>query len=214
MAGTGDHRLETGERTLQLPSGQVPAIAELALVAAGESQQPTHHTSLSLTTAADALRNEEVERTRLFIRMGWLLSVVAMGTVPFVAAPHWMSIVFVGGMIVGMVASYGFHRAFADPAKYTERSLMTLSLICIINGHIGVLYYGAFTACPMIVVVGIHFVARTEAQRVARLVLVSAVLSYAAIAVSIISGLIGDQGVFASDRPIDRAALTTAALFV
>ena len=209
--------LGTGERTAQLPSDRPPEISPLARVAAGlapATPVPDPESPLLYTTAADAMRDEEVERTRMFIRMGWLLTVAAMGTIPFVNAPRAMSLVFVIGMLVGMIVSYGYHRAFADPKKYTERSLVSLALICVINGHIGVLFYGAYTAAPLMVMVGIHFVARTEAERVARWIFACALACYSAIAIAIVSGAIDDPGVFASERPLDRATLVTATVFV
>ncbi len=209
--------LGTGERTAQLPSDRPPEISPLARVAAGmpAAAPPIDPDSpLLYTTAADAMRDEEVERTRLFIRMGWLLSVAAMATIPFVDAPPAMAWVFVVGMLVGMVVSYGYHQAFADPKKYTDRALVSLAVLCVINGHIGVLFYGAFTAAPLMVMVGIHFVARTEAQRVARWIFATALACYSAIALAIISGVVTDPGVFASERPIDRATLVTATVFV
>jgi len=207
--------LGTGERTAQIPSDRPPEISPLARVAAGKPAAVfDRDSSLLYTTAADAMRDEEVERTRTFIRMGWLLSVAAMGTIPFVDAPRAMALVFVIGMLFGMVVSYGYHRAFADPRKYTERSLLTLAVICVINGHIGVLFYGAYTAAPLMVMVGIHFVARTEAERVARWIFASALACYTAIAVAIISGAIEDPGVFASDLPPDRATMLTATVFI
>jgi len=207
--------LGTGERTAQIPSDRPPEISPLARVAAGKPAAPAADESpLLYTTAADAMRDEEVERTRMFIRMGWLLSVAAMGTIPFVDAPRAMAMVFVIGMLVGMVVSYGYHQAFADPRKYTERSLLSLAVICVINGHIGVLFYGAYTAAPLMVMVGIHFVARTEAERVARWIFATALACYTAIAVAITSGAITDPGVFASQRPLDRATLVTATVFV
>jgi serine/threonine-protein kinase len=64
------------------------------------------------------------------------------------------------------------------------------------------------------IVIGIHFVARTEAERIARWIFASAVLSYTALAAAIISGVLADPGVFASDGPSDRTALGVGALFV
>jgi serine/threonine-protein kinase len=113
-----------------------------------------------------------------------------------------------------MIVSSFFHRAFADPRRYTERALLVLSVICVINGHLGILYYGAYTAAPLMVVVGIHFVARTEAERLARWIFLSALVCYSAISLVILSGAIDDPGVFASDRPVGRAALATATVFV
>ena len=196
----------SGEATAILPSGGVPPVAMLARIAAGQSHPPSVGSSLSLTTAADAMRDEEVERTRLFIRMGWALSVLVAATFPFVDAPLAMSMVFAFGLLVGVVVSVGYHRAFADPKNYTERALLTLSIICVINGHIGVLYYGAFSASPLIIMVGIHFVARTEAERVARWIFVGALVLYTAMTTAIITGIIPDPGVFASDRSIERAS--------
>jgi len=210
--------LGTGEQTAQLPADRPPEISPLARVAAGLPPRPVipadPDSPLALTSAADAMRDEEVERTRLFIRMGWLLTLAAMATIPFVDAPPVMNVTFVVGLLIGMVVSFHYHQRFADPKKYTERSLVSLAVLCVINGHIGVLFYGAFTAAPLMVMVGIHFVARTEAERVARWIFGVALACYAGIAVTIVTGAIDDPGVFASERPISRAVLLTATVFV
>src|SRR5438552_1433762 len=95
----------------------------------------------SLTTAADAMRDEEVERTRLFIRMGWGISVASIGVVPILPAPLATLIAMVTAMLVGIVVSIGFHQRFADPRNYTERAMMKLAVMCIINGNVAVLYF-------------------------------------------------------------------------
>ena len=175
-----DSELGTAGATQQLPEGQIPEVAALALVAAGRETKtvpaPTTQ-QLSKTTAVAAMRDEEIERTRLFIRMGWVLSVAVIGTVPFVGAPFAMSVALVAGLVVGMIVSFILHQQFADPVRYTERALVTLAVICVINGHLGVMYYGTFTAAALMIMVGIHFVARTEAVRVARWILLSALIS-------------------------------------
>jgi protein kinase-like protein len=215
--------LPSGEVTALLPRDEVPAVAPLARVLAPVLPPAPGEAALAsgrqpqvpaIGTAADAMRAEEIERTRLFIRMGWLLSVVAIGTVLVVDAPRAIAILFVAGLVVGMIVSAGYHQAFAQPRNYTERALMTLAVICVINGHIAVLLYGAYTASPLMIVIGIHFVARTEAERVARWIFASAVILYTAIAVAILSGAVADPGVFASDRAVGRAALATGACFV
>ena len=175
-------------------------------------ERPSSHSSL--TTAADAMRNEEVERTRLFIRMGWVISVAAIASVPLLHAPRAMSVAFVTAMSVGIVVSAWFHRAFADPARYTERALVILAVMCLVNAHVAVLCYGTFTVTPLIVVIGIHFVARTEAERAARWIFATGIALYSVSALAIISGAIADPGVFASDRPTSAAAELAGAAFV
>ncbi|HUS31146.1 MAG TPA: serine/threonine-protein kinase [Kofleriaceae bacterium] len=202
------------------PLTQVPAPSPMALVAAGRapsqpSSQPSGASrSVSLTTAADAMRNEEVERTRLFIMMGWVISVITGGAIFYIDAPMWIAYVFVGGLAVGMVLSTYYYRAFADPLRYTETALVRLAMICVFNGHAGVLLFGTYSAAPILTVVGIHFVARTELERVARWVLISALVFYTAISLVLISGIVDDPGVFDSNRPVPKLSLVAATLFV
>src|SRR5689334_4413376 len=160
------------------------------------------------------MRNEEVERTRLFIRMGWAISVATIASVPLLHAPRAMNIAFVTAMSVGIVVSAWYHRAFADPARYTERALVILAVMCLVNAHVAVLYYGTFTVTPLIVVIGIHFVARTEAEHAARWIFATGIALYALAALAIITGAIADPGVFASDRPMTTAAQLVGAAFV
>ena len=168
---------------------------------------------VSFTTAVDALRNEEVERTRLFMRLGWVISAAAIATVPFVHGGRAMSIAFIAAMVLGIVVSFGFHQAFRDPTRYSERGLVILSVMSVVNANVAVMYYGVFTATPAIIVIGIHFVARTEAERAARWIFLSAIVCYTvAAAIVIASG--SDPGVFASDRPLGLASQLIGTAFV
>jgi hypothetical protein len=174
--------------TLPLAGDGPPEPAALARVAAKQMAQRaplqprTRSSSLSLSNAADALRDEEIERTRLFMIVGWLVSVVAMGTLPFVDASRISATIFVAALVIGMIVSAVLYRRFADPARYTERALHGLALMCMFNGHIAVWFYGPFTAAPVVIVVGIHFVARTELERVAKSIVFWATVSYGAMA--------------------------------
>jgi len=195
---------------------QVPAIGTIplpvGLVPGDRLSDPSG--ALSLTTAADAMRDEELERTRQFIRVGWGISVAAIASVPLLHTPRAMTIALVAALSLGIAISAWFHRAFADPARYTERALVFLALVCVVNAHVAVLYFGTFTATPLIVVIGIHFVARTEAERAARWIFAAAVTMYSLCALAITSGAIADPGVFASDRPVGAVAQLAGAGFV
>src|SRR4051812_22527961 len=78
---------QTGDQTIDAPE---PAFAAEPDPTGSRIIAPT-----TLTTAADAMRNEEVDRTRTFIRMGWLISIVAMAGVPVLHAPRVMNIAFI-----------------------------------------------------------------------------------------------------------------------
>jgi len=167
-----------------------------------------------LTTAVDALRNEEIDRTRLFIKLGWGLSVLVMATLPFLGAPRVTNIVFSAGLVFGMVYSFALYRAFADPARYNDTALLKLAVMCVTNASVAVFFFGVFTATPGIIVIGIHFAARTEAVRTARWILGFAIAAYVVLAGIVISDVIGDPGVFASDRELSLSTQLTGVVFV
>jgi len=191
-----------------------PTIHESGLPALASESRLVLPTGPTGTTAIDAMRNEEVDRTRTFIRLGWLISLIAMAGAPVLQAPPAMTLAFVAALGLGIAISIGFYRAFADPRRYTERALLFLAVMSLVNAHVAVLYFGTFTVAPLIVVIGVHFVARTEAQRAARWILATAVGLYALCALAIISGALPDPGVFASDRRISAEAQLAGAAFV
>src|SRR5215813_8364894 len=139
----------------------------------GKTRPPTEptlglhpsHGGSTLTTAADAMRDEEVERTRLFIRLGWVLSVGVIGTVFVLGGPLVLQIAVIAGMVIGMIVSFGYHQAWADPQRYTDAAILRLSIMCVLNGHLAVLYYGVLTIAPVCIVIGIHFIGRNGDDR-------------------------------------------------
>ena len=167
-----------------------------------------------MTTTAEAMHDEEVVRTRLFIRMGSLMSVIAIGTAAFVEAPLAMKVAFVAALVWGMVMGSYYHYVFRDSRNYTESRLLWLGVLSVINAHVAILFYGVFTVAPVIIVIGIHFMARTEAERIGRYIFASAAACYAVITLPIVAGIIADPGVFATARQHDRSTLALGATFV
>ncbi|HEX5062036.1 MAG TPA: serine/threonine-protein kinase [Kofleriaceae bacterium] len=178
---------------------------------AADHPEPANFT---LTTAADALHNEEIDRTRLFIRLGWAISVGAIGVVPLLPSPMPMRIAMVVAMLFGIVVSFGYHQRFADPAKYSGEALQKLAMMSCINAHVAVLFFGVFTMCPLIVVIGFHFLGRTEAARAGKVVVIVGCICYALISGAIVAGLFDDPGVFATPRPLGHVTQAIGAGFV
>jgi serine/threonine-protein kinase len=211
----------SGEATVQLKGDEPPAPAPLALVAAGmATPHPAGQSrtlqpgTMSITSARDAMRDEEIERTRTFIAGGWAISVVAAVAVLFMDAPPALVDVFIGGLGLGVIVSARQYIRLANPANYTERGLVGLAVVAVFNGHMAVLLFGTFSGVVLMVVMGVHFIARTELDRVARWIFATALVTYAGIATLVVTGVIADPGVFAADRSFDRATLVTGAVFV
>ncbi len=213
LAGSADATVELPASQAQ-PLPRAPSPASTAHASTPSLTRGTPVPSTMMTTAADAMRDEEIERTRLFIRMGWAISLVSIGTVPFLHAPQPMAIAFIAAMLLGIVVSVVFHQWFADPAKYTGDALLKLSVMSVVNAHVAVLFFGTFTVTPVIIVIGIHFVARTEAVKTARYIFLTALGCYALIAGLIIARAFPDPGVFATGVRLHTSWQSIGAGFV
>src|SRR5688572_23440470 len=73
--------------------GTAPTVNELPLDVANQTLS---------TTAADALHEEAIDRTRLFIRVGWAISAGAIAIVPLLPSPVPMQIAMVVAMLFGI----------------------------------------------------------------------------------------------------------------
>jgi len=80
----------------------------------------------TVTTTAMALHNEEAQRTRLFIRFGWVISIATIGIVPLLPSPRWMQIMLIAALVWGMVLSFYFHQAFADPRRFRPEKMLVI----------------------------------------------------------------------------------------
>ena len=86
--------------------------------------QPT-----TLTTAADALRGEEVDRTRAFIQVGWFIAVaVAAATLALPGDPR-IRTALLGTLGVAVLGSIWLHRQLADRASYQARVMHVVALL-------------------------------------------------------------------------------------
>src|SRR6185295_16071990 len=121
VATVADRPGAKGDETAVLPADHIPGVSPAIVIEPAGTvvdkprrfptpptavESPgTHH---SLTTAHDALHDEEIERTRLFIKLGWMISIAAIGVVPLLPAPRAMQIAMIAAMAIGIVVSIGF----------------------------------------------------------------------------------------------------------
>ena len=163
-------------------------------------------------TAADAMRGEEIERTRTFIKLGWLATLVGYGTLPFVERKPMMTLAFVCALALGVLVSLSYYVAFRDPARYTPRALLVLGVMSVVNTHIAILFFGVFTLTSVLMVLGLHFVGRSELSP-RREIYITSVICHGLISIALISGFLPDPGVFATDRAIGTEAYVIGMLY-
>jgi serine/threonine-protein kinase len=160
----------------------------------------------TLTTAVDALRGEEVERTRAFLRMGWLVGVaVAVATIAVPGDPSLRN-ALLATLAVTVLGTLWAYRQLDDRLNYQPRIMHVVAFASIVCGQLGVLYVGAFSAAPLIVSLGLYFFCRTESLPTAIGVYLLAAIAHAIECGLILTGVIEEPG-FAPAPALPKLAL-------
>jgi len=171
----------------------------------------TTSTPTTMTTAADALHDEEVVGTRKFLRLGVL---VALGVVPMVLlvpGNRQLAVVLLAVLAATCLGSLWMYRRLAPPAKFDARMLNPIALGAIAVGVLGILYVGMFSAAPVMVALGLFFFCRTESFASALGAYLLATLSHTTICTLVISGAIEDPGFYPVRKGLPVEALIATA---
>jgi hypothetical protein len=152
------------------------------------------HRSLALTTAADALRDEELDRTRGFIRVGWAVAVGAIAASLALPGDPQIRLALVISIATTAAISVIAYRQLRDTSGLRSPLMAVLALSCAACGCLAVLYAGYFAGPPLMISLGIYFFCRTERRGIAIATYVIAAGSHAAISALVILGVIADPG--------------------
>ena len=154
----------------------------------------------TLTTAADALHGEEIERTRVFLKVGWFIAIFVAGAVLALPGDPRIGRALLAVLGVTVLGSVWAHQQLKNPARYDARHLNVLAFAAIVCGELGILYVGIFSAAPLIVALGVFFFCRTEDRASAIGVYALAAALHAVHSTVVIAGIVPDPG-FSPVRP-------------
>jgi len=155
----------------------------------------------TLTSAADALRDEEVERTRMFLRLGWIVAAVSVLGVLAVPGDRRIAGALLASLTLGVIGSLWIYRELRTSTRTNVARLDVLAFAAIVCGQLGTLYVGVFSAAPVVVALGVFFFCRTEHLTSAIAVYLLTAGSHAVVAGLVITGAIDDPGFY----PVRRA---------
>jgi serine/threonine-protein kinase len=163
----------------------------------------------AMTNAADALRAEEVRRTRDLLRIGWLVAVGVAAAVLLTPGNARIGTALLVALAAAAAGSIWLHAQLADPSRYSPARMNVLALLAIICGQLGILYVGAFTAAPIVVALGLYFFCRTESRASAIAIYVLAAGGHLVEAILVITGVIDDPGFYTIGRNASLEAQLT-----
>jgi serine/threonine-protein kinase len=150
----------------------------------------------TLTSAADALRGEEVERTRTLLRIGWVIAAGVALAVVVVPGDRRIAAALLATLAVTVLGSLWSYRELKSSSRTNVRRLDVLALLAIVCGQLGILYVGIFSAAPLVVAFGVLWFCRTEHRASAVAVYVLAAGSHAVVAGLVIAGAVDDPGFY------------------
>jgi len=160
----------------------------------------------TFTSAADALRDEEVERTRTFLRMGWGVALgVALGVV-VVPGDRRIATALLASLALTVLGSVWIYRELRASARTNVHRIDALAFAVIVCSQLGILYVGVFSAAPLVVAFGVLLFCRTEYRASAVGVYALAAGSHAVFAGLVIGGVVDDPGFYPVRRDCSAQA--------
>lgn len=166
------------------------------------------------TSPVEALRAEEVKRTRELLRVGWVIAVAIFGAMAIVPGDPRIRIALAAAVGLGVAGSAWLHRDLGDPRRYDLRKLNLLAIAGVAAGQLGILYVGVFSAAPLMVALGVYFFCRTENTRSAIAIYALAAGLHAVEAALVIGGVVDDPGFYPVNSHASLAALISGQLIM
>jgi eukaryotic-like serine/threonine-protein kinase len=194
-AGSSGLHERVHDKVHDQPTQQIPASKGLPAAAT----EDTRH-SATATTPIDALRGEEIVRTRLFLKLCIAIVFASMIAVALAGGdPYARLAVAGGGALVSITAAWMLY-VTRDPAKFTTPRLTTIAAIIAIGAFGGVYYWGIVSPASALILFGIYFFSFGASVRSTLGIYLLAAVLQAALSIPIIAGWILDRGLIKSTQ--------------
>ena len=148
----------------------------------------------SLTMPGLTLLREEVVRTRRFMVVAMILTVVSGASIPALGGHPGMAKAFLGTVGAAFLACGAFLYWLRDDRRYTPARALLPAAPCIIASTIASMYFGMYSPASMNFTLGIYFFGLSQSAVVSFSVYLSCALLQAAGMLAVAFGLLPDVG--------------------
>jgi eukaryotic-like serine/threonine-protein kinase len=179
-----------GSTLHEQPTQQIPATRGLPTASADDTRQAT-----TATTPLDALRGEEVVRTRLFLKICIAIVAASVGAVMVAGGDPYARVAVSAGCALVVGASSWLLYLSRDPAGFTMPRLTVTAILIAIGAQGGVYYWGVVSPVCALILYGIYFFSFGASIRATFTIYLLCAVMHAAIAIPIIAGWIDDRGI-------------------
>ena len=172
------------------PTQAIPATRGLP----ASPTEDTRHSGTA-TTPLDALRGEEIVRTRMFLKI--CIAIVGASLLAVLLAggdPYGRLAVSTGCTLVVITALWMLYVTRSDPAQFTTRRLTITATLIALGAQGGVYYWGVVSPACALVLYGIYFFSFGASRRATVGIWLLCTVAQLAIAGPIVAGRIADRG--------------------
>ena len=163
----------------------------------------------TMTNAGDALRAEEVRRTRALLAIAPLAAVIVAVAVLVAPGDRRLAFALLAMLGVGIAGCLWMRRELRDVARYRSSTMALLAFVAVGCGVLGILYTGIFSAAPVGLSLCVYFFCRTESLPTALAIYLVAAASHFIASMLIIFGVVAEPGFYPVNRGASVQALVT-----
>ncbi len=161
----------------------------------GATTSLTRMSGSGTASPIEAMRHDEYERSRIFVRVVLALcvggAIVAVSTHGDPIAQHVVLI----GTALAMIGSLGLMAMTRDPAKYDASKILPYGVLIVAGSMSGVYYWGTASPVAAMLVYGVYFFSLGTNKRVITGMYLVVALVHGLLGVGIMAGVLADRGV-------------------
>ena len=153
-----------------------------------------HTTKPSILTARDAIRHQDVERARWFLRAAAVVCVLVALPVPWLGGDVVVARIF-GVMMVVCASSAAFVAwQLRNARAYTPGRVLGVGLLLVTGAFSGIVYCGVFSAAAAVIPFGLFFFGLSRSRSATLAVYLACSIGYALVASLVTFGVLDDPG--------------------
>ncbi len=192
-----------GRSVHNLPTQSLPA----ARGAGGSSDDTSMRTTAS--TPLEALRTDEVERTRIFLKTCMLIVFSVVVALQLLRGDPMAKKAVYAGCAVAAVSMMGLLWHIRDPNNYSVHKVTLVGYSLLVCAYTGVYYWGIFSPAPAIILMGIYFFSLGGSGLASAAIYISCAVVQAGLSLAMVTGLLTDRGMIQASEMTAREQLIT-----
>jgi len=153
-------------------------------------------------TPLEALHNEEVERTRIFLKACIAITASIAMVLPFLDGDPFATKLVICACAIGFFGAAWLLLKLRDPAVYTMQLVLPVALTLAMASYAGIYFWGVFSPAPALVLMGIYFFSLGASKRATVFIYAVCAGAQALLAGLIMTEVLRDPGLIAAgDMP-------------